>query len=668
MSNWKIDLNADYVTGTESDYVVTSCAWSPPGDHPVGCGVKLHVKDGKLVGVEGDENHPITNGRLCVRCLTLPEYVHHPQRIIYPMKRVGKRGENKWQKISWDEAIDIIVERTLELQDKYGKETVAVFGGTGREATLYYNPLAFSVFRSPNAVFALSGVACYAPRQAIANWLFGTGYPEVDFAGYYPDRYDHPGYQVPEYIICWGKNPLISNPDGFFGHSLIDMMKRGSKIISIDPRVTWLAAHSEYHLQLRPGTDAALGLGLLNVIISEDLYDHDFVENWCYGFDEFKERVLEYSLDEVEAITWVPKEDIIAVARAYAKGNSAIQWGLAFDMQQSGGQAGHCALAMMAICGNLDVPGGQTIGERSVFLGKWRYETKEWLEPGAFEEKRIGVTEYPAFGANLATAHPDIVLEALETEKPYPIKMAYLQSSNLLTATANAQPQRWHRALQNVEFCVVSDLFMTPTASALADIFLPVSTFAEHDGIVLPHFGRNLHFLGAMNKALEVGDCKSDIEILIALGKRLNPEAWPWNNAKEFYDYQLSTAYPFTFDEFKNMKYYQAGYTYKKYEAGLLRPDGEPGFNTTTGKCELSSVVYPLFGEDPLPYFKEPVMSPYSTPELTKEYPFILTSGARKFTSFHSEHRQIASLREIDMYPRSANASRCGCGSRYQRR
>jgi len=279
---------------SDGSYTVRTCGWSPPGDHPVGCGMKLHIKDGKLVKVEGDPEHPISQGRLCVRCLTLPEYVHHPQRIIYPMKRVGKRGEDKWQRISWDEAWDIIVEKIKYFQETYGPESIIVFGGTGREACLYYYPLGFSSIGTPNVCYALSGWSCYGPRCSITDYILGAGYPEIDFAGYYPDRYDNPNYVLPKYIVLWGKNPLMSNPDGFYGHSIIDMMKRGTKLICVDPRIHWLATRAEHVLQLRPGTDTALALGILNVLINEELYDKEFVENWCYGFEELKERVQEY--------------------------------------------------------------------------------------------------------------------------------------------------------------------------------------------------------------------------------------------------------------------------------------------------------------------------------------------------------------------------------------
>lgn len=642
---WKVE-------NEDGSYTVRTCGWSPPGDHPVGCGLKLHVKNGVLTKVEGDPEHPITNGRVCIRCLTLPEYVHHPDRITTPMKRDPKdRGKEAWTKISWDEAWDIIVPKIKQLKADHGAESIVVFGGTGREACLYYYPLGFASIGTPNVCYALSGWSCYGPRCAITDYILGAGYPEIDFAGYYPDRYDNPKYVLPKYIMEWGKNPLMSNPDGFFGHALIDMMKRGTKMICIDPRITWLGSRSEHVCQLRPGTDTALAMGFLNVIINEDLYDHDFVDNWCYGFDELKERVQEYPPEKVAEITWVPKEKIIEVARAFATNKpSAIQWGLAVDENPNGVQLGHAILSIAAITGNIDVPGGITIGPPAALLGKWRVETRRNLSEELWD-KRIGAKEWPALSTALATTHPDETLDTLETDKPYKLRMGWFNSSNFISPTCCACPDRWYKALKKLEFNVVQDCFMTPTAMALADIFLPLPTFAEHDGVVITHFGRNAVFLGAINEAFRVGDTRSDIEVCIELGKKLHPDMWPFDDVPDFFTKQLQPELGVDFDGLRELGVWQPQYEYRKFETGGLRTDGEPGFNTVTGMVELTSTLFEAWGDDALPYYKEPPYSPISTPELWKTYPLVLTTGARKFTSFHSEHRHIASLREIDPDP-----------------
>ena len=645
MSNWK--QNEDGVLK------VRTCAWSPPGDHPVGCGMFLHVKDGRVVKVEGDSGHPITHGRLCPRCLALPEVMYNKDRVLHPMKRAREdRGKDAWGQITWDEAADIIVAEVTRIKEQYGPTAILCTQGTGRESTLYATAFGSAVLGTPNSLFTMSGYSCYGPRCAVADFILGAGYPELDYAAYFPDRFENPKWECPKYIILWGKDPLYSSPDGFFGHTVIDLMKLGSKFIVVDPRVTWMATRAEYHLQLHPGTDAAVGLGMLNVIINEDLYDHDFVEKWCFGFDGLQERVQDYSPEKVEEISWVPADVLRRAARAFAQNSpSSVLWGLAVDTAANGVQAGHAIIDLIAITGNLDVPGGVTLAIPESFMGKWRHDCAKELGD-ELHAQRCVEPQYQGFYQGMPSAHPDSVIDTLETQQPYPFKMAWFFGTNPLANTTYAEPKRWYKQLKELEFAVVQDIFMTPTAMAFCDIFLPLTTFAEHDGVVLPHFGRNTHMLGAMNKAVDAGDCKSDLEICIWLGKKLNPKAWPWDTAAEFFTDQIKPSLGITFDELREEGIHQQHFEYRKYEEGLLRSDGQPGFNTPTGRVELKSSIYKMWGEDNLPYFEEPYYSPYSQPkEVVEEYPLIVTTGGRSIAMFHSEGRQVPSLRAINPDP-----------------
>ena len=644
-------MSTPWKVGTDDDFVVRMTAWSAPGCHPAGCGVKIHVKDGKMVGIEGDEECPITHGRLCIRCLALDEYIYHPDRILYPLKRAKEdRGKDKFERITWDEAYDTIEKWVLETREKYGYQGIGVLGGTGREATLFYPVLSYAVLQTPNCGTALSGASCYGPRCTVTNYLMGAGYPEIDHAAYFPDRYDNPAYENPEYIMIWGKTPLESNADGFFGHAIIDMMKRGAKLIVVDPRITWLATRAEYTLQVRPGSDTALGLGMLKIIIEEDLYDKEFVENWCYGFEDLAERVKEYPVDKVAEITWIPAEKILAATRAFAKAkNASIQWGVAIDQMSNGLQLGQTILDIAAITGNIDNPGGITVAPKATLTGRWRYETIRWVNP-ELVQGRIGNDIYPASRSALTNLLADPYLECLETDKPYPVRLMWVNSTNPYTCNA-AVPERWHDALLRMDYVIVQEAFMTPIAMGMADIILPTSTYPERDGLVLPHFGRNSPVISVMNKVISCGECKSDFEICLDMGRRLNPEAWPWETVEQFLDFQLVPNAGFTFKDLREKVYHQPPYEYYKYKKGKCRSDGEPGFETVTGLFELRSLQYEAWGEDPLPYFMEPQYSPVSTPELYKEYPLVLTTGGRRYTSFHSEHRQIPSLREIDPWP-----------------
>ena len=360
----------------EGDFDVTrGCAWTGPGCH-LGCGVVMYTDaDGKLVKCEGDPEDPWTNGRLCMRCLDVPEVTHHKERLQFPMKRDPKdRGLDKWERISWDEAYDLITEKFMDMKEKYGAESVVFAQGTGRDIAAYITRLCWS-FGSPNYTGFLSGQCCYLPR--IAGMAATTGAPWIpDAAQQFPERYDHPDYEVPEVMFIWGNYPLKSNIEGFYGHWVIDLMKRGMKIVTVDPKVTWLATKSELHLRVRPGTDAALALGMMKVIIDEDLYDHEFVDNWCYGFEELKERADEFDTKRVSEITWVPEDKIVAAARMLGNAkNSTLQWGVAVDMTREAMPAGQAILALWEITGNMERPGGMIVAPEILSVaGGWGRE------------------------------------------------------------------------------------------------------------------------------------------------------------------------------------------------------------------------------------------------------------------------------------------------------
>jgi len=625
----------------EDGYTVTrGSAWSGPGCHS-GCGVLLYTKKGRLVKVEGDPENPYNQGRLCVRCLALPELVNHPDRLQYPMKRVGERGEDGWQRISWEEAYDTIYKEFSDIKEKYGPESVIFAQGTGRDIPTYISRLAYA-YGSPNWTAFMSGLSCYAPR--VAEMLITTGnFAVADCSQYFSDRYDNPNWEVPECIVIWGNNPVMTNGDGFFGHWIVDCMKRGTKLIVVDPRLTWLASRADLWLQIRPGTDGALALGMLDIIIKEGLYDKEFVDKWTYGFGKLAKRAAEYPVEQVAEITWIPQEDILAAARMFARSKpAAVQWGFGIDATKESVSAAHAISALWTITGNMDVPGGMITVlfpyGVNVWTGGWGYN--DFLTETA-KGKRIGLNKYPLLKHGFLFAQPDEVLETMQTGEPYPIKAAWIQTSNPIACIA-ADPKKLYEALKKLEFVVVVDLFKTPTAVAFADIVLPAATYPERDGLraVWSH-------VGAINKVTQIGEAKSDMQINLELGKRFNPQAWPWENVQEMFTHLLEGA-GVTFEGLRERggQMYPS-FEYKKFEKGLERQDGQPGFNTPTGKVELYSTLFEKMGLDPLPYFEEPAESPYRTPELYKKYPLVLTTGARRWGAFHSEHHQISRLRAL---------------------
>ncbi|SHN57861.1 molybdopterin-dependent oxidoreductase [Desulfitobacterium chlororespirans] len=624
----------------EGELTVTrGSAWSGPGCH-LGCGVLLYTdKSGKLVKVEGDPENPYNDGRLCVRCLNINEVTNHKDRLLYPMKRDPKdRGQNKWERISWEEAYDLIVEKFNKIKEENGAESVIFTQGTGRDIAQWISRLAWS-FGSPNYCYPLSGAACYLPR--VAGMVATTGnYWVADASQQFIDRYDNPEYKVPETMFIWGNYPLTSNSDGFYGHWVIDLMKRGMKIVCIDPKITWLAARAEEHLRVRPGTDAALALGMLNVVINEELYDKDFIKEWTYGFDQLKERVQDYPVDKVAEITWVPAEKIRNAAHILAKSKPAtMQWGLAVDMTKESLPASQAIAALFYITGNADVPGGVIVPpELLPYSGGFGRELLSQEQA----EKRIGLKDYPLLQYGFQIAQPDAVQKALETGVPYKIHGAWYQTTNPVACIA-AEPKKWEEAVKKLDFVVFVDIFMTPSIMAVADVVLPAATFPERDGL---RVGDGAQRGEVINKVTQIGECKSDMQINLELGKRFNPEAWPWEDVQDMFTHILKPT-GFTFQELAEKAPAYMPFNYKRYEKGLLRQDGELGFNTATGKIELYSTFYEMAGLDPLPYFEEPSPGPGATPELLEEYPLVLTTGARIWSMFHSEHRQIERNRAL---------------------
>ena len=639
-----VDHEKPYQFDEDGLHVTRGCAWSAPGCH-LGCGILMYTDDeGRLVKVEGDPENPFNQGRLCVRCLDLPEVVYSPDRILHPLKRAREdRGKDKWEPIGWDEALDEIAGKILAAKEEFGPESVAFYSGTGRDIGQYITRLCWG-FNSPNFVFLMSGQSCYSPRVAGCFSTSGSFWVG-DYSQQFPDRYDNPDWKRPDLIVIWGNNPIVSNSDGLYGHWVVDCLKMGSRAIVVDPRMIWLASKAEHYLQIRPGTDGALALGIVNYLIENDLYDHEFVSLWCYGFEELAERAKEYPLDEVAKITDLPAEDIVAVARAIADSDAVtLQWGVAIDQIKETIPTAQAVLAIFEITGNIGKPG--TMQQPASILNYAAGWGSEFLVPEQ-EAKRIGQDEHPLIKMGFQECVTDDYIKCLETGKPYPIKVAWMQTTNPLACTG-VDAKRTLDAHMNIETIVYVDLFMTPTSMALADYFLPACTYAERNGL---RVGDGAQRAETINKAIEpLGESRSDMQICLDIGKRISPEAWPWDTVEDMYSNILAET-GHTFEEMQELAPGYPPFEYHMHEQGLLRADGKVGFDTATGRIELWCSMYNNLGLDPLPSYEEPVPSPLSTSELCEEYPLVLTTGARLWGMFHSEHRQIPRMRALHPEP-----------------
>ncbi len=594
-----------------------------------GCGVLVYTKGGKVAKIAGDPDCPIAHGTLCSKGLATTQIAYHPDRLLHPVRRIGPKGSGKWERITWDQALDAIAEKVLAYKSEFGAESIVMGYGTGRENEAVIYRFA-NLLGTPNVLTA--GHLCYGPRISTGIITCGSN-PIVDYENH------------PKCVMVWGNNLVIGNSDEYKGESLSVCLEEGGKLIVVDPRMTRLAARADIWLQLRPGTDAALALGMLNHIVEQDLYDKEFVANHVHGWQPFVERVKEYPLSKVAEITWVPAERIAAAARMYATTKPAgIQWGVAIEQQINCADNNRLLMALMGLTGNIDRKGGQVLFKSPKVRNVGQFGAHKMLSAEQ-KAKRLGGQRFK-LAHNFAIMNPKCVWDAIIDEQPYPVKMCFFISSNPVMTRANAQEV--YRALQKVEFMAVADFFITPTAE-LADIVLPAATWLEMDYVA--DFWKRHGYILPRRKVVEIGECRSDHEMLNDLGQRVGQGEHWWDDFQDALDYILEPM-GITWDEFKKMEYVRAELSYEKYKS--------KGFSTPTGKFELYSTKLEEWGYDPLPRYREPVESPVSTPELLREYPFILVTGARSPGYFHTENLQSKWLREqrpepfIEIHPETA--------------
>src|SRR6516165_5954234 len=593
-----------------------------------GCGVLLHVRGDRLVKVEGDRESPLNHGRLCPIGTVTLDLVYHPDRLQYPQRRVGARGSGQWHRISWDQALDEISERLLAIRDQFGAEAIALGTGTGRHHIRWVSRFGHAL-GTPN--WCEPGFAqCFHPRVNTCILTFGD-FPVSDFTGGTP----------PACMLFWGHNPLNSGPDGETRFNVREALDTNPKVIVVDPRETELARRADIWLQLRPGTDDALALAFLNVIIGENIFDAPFVNQWTYGFDALRSHVRTFTPEWASSITWVPADKIRAAARLFARTKPAmLEWGCAIEHTPKCIQTVRAVSMLPAITGNIDVPGAWVFGMHG--LGRFP-SLIERLTPEA-SAKRLGADRFKMLGgdgADLPAAHIPTLLQAMRQGKPYPVKAFLIFGNNTLTTYANSSLV--YKSLMNLDFIVCADLFMTPTAE-LADIVLPAAAWPELDELAgLPTIAANVVL--AQQKAVQIGECKSDEEIFIALARRMKLSACT-ESVEDVLNSQLAQGgMGITFHELKERGFSKVPFAYRKFE--------NAGFRTPTGKIELYSTRLKQLGYSPLPFYEEPPESPLSAPAVAKDYPLVLTTGARIPFYFNSEHRQIAKLRRAYRDPRA---------------
>jgi anaerobic selenocysteine-containing dehydrogenase len=583
------------------------------------CGTIVTVKDGKAVKVEGLPSHPLNKGKLCPKGEAMLDNIYDPKRLKYPMKRVDKN----WKRVTWDQALTEIADKLLKLKEEFGPGTLGVFSGSIGVENLEMAGLTQRIkaaFGSPN-FFSVESI-CYRMRIRTRQITFGK-YPteELDSNLY----------------ILWGHNPEAS--DFPLQLAIEENLKKGAKLIVIDPKRIPLADRAEMYLRIRPGTDGAMALAMIHVIINEKLYDADFIEKYTRGFDTLISHVQQYTPEWAEKITWVPAHDIRKLARLFAKtkGAGIYQGTCTQDQTANGTQNSRAFSVLQIITGNINNPGGWVISPRlplgNVGLG--------------VEGEPLGADQYPLFYEVWGRKSPYGVVTCVPENIPEKIKAFLVIGGNPVISMADSNA--FKSAFKKLELLVVHDLFMTETGE-LAHYVLPACSHLEKWGVAYTYnVCHCLPYLMLRKKTIEpYYESWSEWKFFTELAKRLGiGDKFPWKSEEELVAYELEPT-GLTFEELLIKKPEGAYYQQKQYgmKEGMA-------FSTPTKKIEIYSDALAHLGFDPLPTYLEPQRSPVSSPELLEKYPLILSTGSRNLYYTHGQLRRVKSLQAKNPEPRA---------------
>ncbi len=576
------------------------------------CGMNVLVEDGKIRKVEGLKGHPLNDGQLCPKGEQAVQMVYSPDRLQYPLKKVN----GQFTRVSWDQALTEIADKLLQLKEQFGPQILGVFSGSIGVENLEMAGLTQrfkAAFGSPN-FFSVESV-CYRMRIRTRQMTFGK-YPteEIDSNLY----------------ILWGHNPDAS--DFPLKLALERNLAKGAKLVVIDPRRIPLADRAELYLRIRPGTDGALALAMIHVIVTEKLYDEAFVAAHTLGFDKLPEHIRPYTPEWAETITWVPARDIRKLARLFAatKGAGIYQGTCTQDQTANGTQNSRAFSVLQVITGNINVPGGWAVSPRLAF---GNVGLKVEGEP-------LGADRFPLFFEIWGRKSPYGVVTVVPESIPDKLKAFLVVGGNPLISMPDSNAFR--EAFRKLELLVVHDMFLTETARE-AHYVLPACSHLEKWGVAYTYnVCHCIPYLMLRKRCIEpVHESRSEWWMYTQLARKLGlGELFPWRSEEELVRFELEPS-GLSFDYLLHEK--PEGDYYQQKQYGI-----EPGmFRTPSGKIEIYSEALEHAGFDPLPTYREPERSPQAaTTEYLEQYPLILNTGNRNYYYTHSQHRHIKALNE----------------------
>ncbi|MCK6530132.1 aminotransferase class V-fold PLP-dependent enzyme [Myxococcota bacterium] len=602
---------------------------------PAGCWVEIGLEGGRIREMRADASHPL--GMICRRGRHAAEIVYSEHRLRHPLRRVGPKGTHRFERIGWDEAYRAIAERLVQIRDESGPEAVAIYTGRGAfELSLcdLFKPKGVRVSSASNVLFPFGspntmgvGALCYVSFAQMA--------PHLTLGRTLTDMFLD--IENAELVVVWGANPATDSPP-------LDMLRlesavaRGADVVVIDPRRTETAHRTNARwIPIRPGTDGALALGMIQVMLEEDLHDEEFASRWCTGFEDLARYVQHFRPETVESITGVPAETIRDLARRICRASGAcpvMYTGLEYS--NTGLQAVRAVLTLFALADHLDVPGGIGLAMRDTHFPV----NDACNQPNPAIERAVARDRFPLYSLYRGESHASGLVDAVLRGDPYRIRGLLVHGASILTSWPQAPV--WRETLGALDFLVCIDRQLTADA-AYADLVLPATTMFEIESYMT--YGP---IFRVRERVVEpVGEARNDYLIMAELARRLG----------------YGDLYPQTEDEVLRYVLRGSGTTleevraaggwvkrptpmmeYKKWRSGGLRPDGRPGFDTPSGKFEIRSSVLEEYGHPPLPEYTEPREGPLADPVLAGEFPLVFNSGARPQTDFRSQHHGIAGL------------------------
>ena len=606
---------------------------------PGGCGVNVVLVDGRVEKILPIKGHPV--GVVCIRGLHSKEIVYSRDRLKYPLLRKGKKGEGDFERITWDEAMERIVRAFRKTKDEYGAQAIMSYFGRGS-----FESNVMDIFGAPSP--AGQGVSGFlypfgSPNGGVVSSVCAVSYnllaaiPTIGASMHllYPD------FENADLVVVWGTNPPTDSPPDKV-KKVLAAKKRGAKLVVIDHMRSAMAKLADQWIAIRSGTDGALALSMMHVIINEGLYDEAFVRDWTLGFEDLRRYVQQFPPDKVEEITRVPRVTIVELARSVASSRAALLMYTGLEYSNCGVQSIRAALCLWTIAGLLDVPGGLMFRPRSpARFPRIKLDPPKGVKP-------IGADKYPFFCDMLHAAQFMEAPRAILQGDPYPVKTLLVFGASLLTSLP--EPAHWMECFKHLDFMVVYDRFMTADAM-YADIVLPATTNYENIGYQRYPGG----YCQLRQRVIEpLGEARSGYTVLATLAKGLGyGDLFPATD-EERLKFAFGTG-PVSLEELKahpeGVSFDAGRQEVRKYAKGLLRKGGEPGFDTPSGKVELASSILEKYGYDALPVYVEPIEGPLRSPELYKRYPLVFNSGARLQSAFRSQHLNIPGLLKLQPKP-----------------